>query len=88
VSHAVRLNRWPLLRFPLVPVYAARALPLTNFSPHAEGKSDIFLLAIGKPLKGKTTMGPLDVETAYFRSGWPTIRTGAAYSGNRKFRLP
>jgi len=58
VSHGVRLNRWPLLRFPLVPVYAARALPLTNFfSPHAEGKSDIFLLAIGKPLKGKPQWG-------------------------------
>jgi len=41
-----------------VPVYAARALPLTNFfSPHAEGKSDIFLLAIGKPLKGKPQWG-------------------------------
>ena len=54
MSGGVRLNRWPLLRIPLVPVYAARALPLTNFfSPHAEGKSDIFLLAIGKPLKGK-----------------------------------
>jgi nitroreductase len=29
------------------------------FSPHAKGKSAIFLLAIGKPLKRKPQQGPM-----------------------------